>query len=70
MSHSSDTDKFFLFKKSPYASKKMLLGINPSYTGDIADITLEDLLNFLKEKNINPSRISLPGNFITHVSRT
>lgn len=61
------TDKFYLYaaKKSGYYKGKRLLGVNHSYEGGTENLTLQDLIEFLRERNIYLSAVVLPSSFIT-----
>jgi hypothetical protein len=54
--------KFFLYaaKKSGCWKDKRLLGVNHSYEGEV---TLQDLVDFLAAKNIDPNTVILPRVF-------
>lgn len=62
-------DMFFLYdaQKSGRSKNKMLLGINNDYEGGTDNISLQDLINFLQEKNIDSSMVQLPNGFTTYV---
>lgn len=59
------TDKFFMYnaKKSGYWKNKILLGVNHVYVKGNKDVSLQDLFDFLKEKNIDPLRVKLNDSF-------
>ncbi len=59
-------DKFFIYaaKKSGYLKNKRLLGVNHRHAG--AELTLQDLLDFLREKNVDPSSVIIFHNFTTY----
>ena len=63
------TDKFFLYapRKSGHWKNKGLLGINGSYNGDISDINLKDLIEFLREKGVDPLTVHFHGYFTAHI---
>lgn len=63
------TDKFYLYAagRSGYWRDKRLLGVNPTHEGGTEGLTVQDLLDFLKEKGVSPSTVVLPSAFITHV---
>lgn len=63
MSHKKE--KFFIYaaKKSGDYKGKRLLGVNHFYEGGTENITLRDLVEFLKEKNIELSTVVLPAAF-------
>jgi hypothetical protein len=67
MPRTQKSSKFFLYtaKKSGHHKGKMLLGTNHEYEGGQENITLQDLIDFLKENKIEPTRVELPGHFIT-----
>lgn len=60
------TDKFFIHaaRKSGKSKGKRLLGVNHSYGGGTENVTFQDLVEFLKEKNIDPSTIVLPSSLM------
>jgi hypothetical protein len=60
--------KFFFYspRKKGRDKGKALMGINPLYEGGTENITLKDLNDFLKEKNIDPAKVPL-YNFIVKV---
>jgi hypothetical protein len=61
------TDKFYLYrvqKSGPYRGRR-LLGINQSFEGDTENLTLQDLLQFLEERQIELSTVLLPPGFRT-----
>jgi hypothetical protein len=61
------TEKFFIYaaKKSGNYKNKRLLGVNHSYEGGTENLTFQDLVDFLKEKNIDLSTVALQSSFIT-----
>jgi hypothetical protein len=61
------SEKFFVYaaKKSGIYKGKRLLGVNHSYEGGLDSSTLQDLIDFLKEKRIDPSTVEIPNGFIT-----
>lgn len=61
------TDKFFIHpaRKRGYYKNKRLLGINHLYKGDRESITVQDLLDFLKEQRLDVSTVMIPSTFIT-----
>lgn len=63
MPRAKKTDKFFIYapKKSGYRKGKKLLGVNHPADG----LTIQDLVEFLKEQGIPLSTVSLPSGFIT-----
>jgi len=69
MSHTKKSDKFFVYapKKTGYFKGKRLLGIKHTYKEGAKNLTLQDLLDFLKEKGIEPAEVNFPDNFITTV---
>ena len=60
---------FFLYaaKKSGYWKNKMLLGINHGYEGGSENISVTDLVDFLKKNNIDPSEVKLENNFMVRI---
>ena len=54
-------------KKSGYWKNKMLLSVNGTYEGGTDNLSLQDLLNFLKEKGVDPAKVALHSNFITYI---
>lgn len=67
MPRSTKKDKFFYLNpaKKGWRKGKILMGINPNYEGDVDNLTVQDLVDFLKEKNIDPVKVSLPSIFMT-----
>jgi hypothetical protein len=67
MSQRSKTSKFFIYAaaKSGYLKDRRLLGVNNLRKASTDDITLEDLLDFLKEKGVSPSQVKIDNGFIT-----
>lgn len=65
MAPRSKLDKFFIYaaKKSGWTKGRRLLGINYAYVG--GPVSVQDLIDFLKEKNIEASKVQLPSNFST-----
>ena len=61
------TDKFFIYAagRSGYYKGKRLMGVNHLYEGGTENLTLQDLIEFLREKNINPSTVVIPSSFMT-----
>jgi len=61
------SDKFFIYaaEKSGYWKGKRLLGINHSYDGE-AHFTIQDLVDFLKDKKIELSKVLLSDSFIAY----
>ena len=65
------TDKFFIGsvqKKGP-AKGKIVLSFNCLYNGETDKITLQDLIDFLKEKGVKPSAVKVPNDFFTLVTK-
>lgn len=64
---SKKSDKFYVYaaKKSGFYKGKRLLGVNLSWEGDVNSLTLQDLIEFLNEKNIDLSTVVLPPAFTT-----
>lgn len=56
-------DKFFAYatKKDGDRKGQIFLGVN-----GIGTASIQDLLDFLKEKGIDPHRVPLPGNFMAY----
>jgi hypothetical protein len=69
MSCTKKADKFFIYaaKKYGHFKGKRLLGIKHTYKEGSENLTLQDLLDFLKDKDIEPSTVEFPDNFITTV---
>ena len=67
MASRKKTEKFFIYaaKKSGRNKGKRLLGVNHLYEGGTDSLTLQDLVDFLKEKDIDLSTVKLPESFIT-----
>jgi hypothetical protein len=63
----SKNDKFFYYKPSTkgWRKGKGLIGLNLKYEGNIEDLNFQDLIDFLKEKNIDPKKVLLSSNFTT-----
>ena len=61
------SEKFYLHApgKSGFYRGKRLLGINSSYEGKTDNLTIQDLVDFLKEKEVKLSEVILPSGFIT-----
>lgn len=58
------SDKFYFFKVRGYRKGgPSLLGVNNSTGG----ISVQDLLDFLKEKGIEPAKVPLPSSFVTRM---
>ena len=68
MPRATKKDKFFIYtaEKSGNFKNKMLLGVNHFYEGDVENINLQDLLDFIKEKNIDPSRVHISSSFSSY----
>ncbi len=62
------SDKFLIYapKKSGYWKGKMLIGVNLSHAGEGNELTVQDLLNFLNEKGVDPSAVKIPVTFTTY----
>jgi len=45
----------------------MLLGINHGYEGGSENISVTDLVDFLKKNNIDPSEVKLENNFMVRI---
>lgn len=65
MPRAKKTEKFFYYlpRRSGYWKNRILIGVNCSYEGKKEEITLKDLNDFLKEKNIDPSKIKIGKGF-------
>jgi hypothetical protein len=65
------TDKFFFYspKKSGYSRGKMLVGVNHRYEGGTDNLNLQDLIDFLKENEIDPSNVKVHASFSTYASK-
>lgn len=63
-------DKFFVYaaKHSGFNKGRRLLGINPNYNGDVKDVTIKDLVDFLDKNNLDLNKVMLPSNFLTTAS--
>jgi hypothetical protein len=64
MPRTTKKDKFF-YQAPKKNGAEILLGVNDLYEGDTKTLTLKDLEEFLKEKNIDSSKVSLPSSFKT-----
>ncbi|MCX6760032.1 MAG: hypothetical protein NTW46_01665 [Candidatus Nealsonbacteria bacterium] len=64
---SRKTNKFFIYAPLRRGCLKgtQLLGVNHSYEGGTEKLSMQDLIDFLKEKGINPSKVPLSGGFVT-----
>jgi len=60
---------FYLYapKKSGYWKNKMLLGVNHGYEGGFENISVTDLVDFLKKNNINPSEVKIGSHFSVQI---
>lgn len=60
-------NKFYIYApgKSGYYKGKRLMGVNYAYAGGIENLTVQDLIDFLKEKDVNPANVILPSGFKT-----
>ena len=69
MPRAARTDKFYMHAppKKGREKGKSLIGINHNYVGGVDAITLQDLLDFLKEHDIDPVRVNLPSHYTTLV---
>jgi hypothetical protein len=67
MPRTPKSSKFFLYvpAKSGWRKGEKLLGVNHSYEGGTENLSLQDLIDFLKEKNINASDVKLNSGFMT-----
>ncbi len=63
------TDKFFLYSapKKGRDKGKALLVTNHVYNGDRSKLNLKDLIEFLKEKNIDPTTVALDKSYMAEV---
>lgn len=59
------SDKFFMYnaRKKGYWKNKILIGVNHLYEGGTNNLSLQDLIDFLKEKNIETSSVPLNSSF-------
>jgi hypothetical protein len=64
---SRKNSQFFIYvpAKSGHLKGTRLLGVNHLYKGGTEDLSVADLLAFLKEKQIDPSDVRLPSSFST-----
>jgi hypothetical protein len=70
MAKARSTDKFFVYaaRHSGYNIGRRLLGVNPNYNGDIDNLSIEDLVQFLNKNNLDLNKVRLPSNFLTTAS--
>ncbi len=66
MPRSTKKDKFFYLNPGKTGSRKgkILFGVNSNYEGNVGNLSVQDLVDFLKEKNFDPSKVSLSSMFI------
>ncbi len=65
MPRSKKTDKFFL-SRTPTGYRNLgtrLIGANGSYEGDLSNLSLQELLDFLKKNDVNPASVGLSSGF-------
>lgn len=64
--------KFFIHapNRSGEYKGRRLMGINRLYNGDKNNVTVKDMIAFLKEKGIDPSTVPLPHLFMTYTLGT
>lgn len=69
MPRATKKDKFFLYKahKSGYWKNKMLFGVNHNYEGGDCNLSMQDLIDFMEENQIEPSRVPLNSGFTAHI---
>ena len=69
MPRAKKSDKFCLrnAKKSGYWKDKIFISVNFKYEGNKDTISLKDLMDFLAENKIDPSRVALDSGFMTTV---
>jgi hypothetical protein len=67
MSRRLKSSKFFLYApfRSGWRKGERLLGVNYLYEGGTENLNLQDLIDFLKEENIDPSVVRLNSSFTT-----
>ena len=72
MSNRSKYSKFFIYAPAKNGSMKgcRLLGTNSLHVDGANNLTVNDLISFLKENNIHPSDVALPRGFITQTRLT
>jgi hypothetical protein len=69
MPRAGKKDPFFIYadpKKGQFKGRR-LMGLNHTYEGNQEELTISDLMKFLKENNIDPSSVKLPTSFTTTV---
>lgn len=61
------SEKFFIYaaKKSGRYKGKRLLGVNGAYEGGTEDLTIQDLVDFLRGEKIELTKVALPSSFAT-----
>lgn len=65
MPRASIKDKFFIYapRRSGERKGQVMLGANHQYDGSAGEITLQDLVDFLKKNNLEPANV--PIGFLT-----
>jgi hypothetical protein len=68
MPRALETDKFCIHGGK---NKKTYLMANPDYTGpnQLYDGSLLDLVNYLKERNIDLAKVEIPGRFVMSIQK-
>lgn len=59
-------DKFSLTKTKTKGERRLIL--NYSYEGDM-NLNLKEILDFLKEKDIDPSKVTLKGSLFAIINK-
>ena len=62
-------DKFFIYAPVRHGAMKgtRLLGVNHSFKGGANNPSLQDLIDFLKKKEVDLARVEIPSEFKTLV---
>ena len=62
------TDKFFFYtaKKSGFHKNKKLIGVNHFHEESGNNLNLQDLINFVKENDIDPSKVKIHSSFTSY----
>lgn len=64
------TDKFFFYtaKKTGFFKNKRLIGVNHLQEGGSDNLNLQDLIDFVKENDIDPSKVKIHGSFTSYAT--
>jgi len=62
------TDKFFFYtaKQAGFFKNKRLIGVNYSQEGGPDNLNLQDLIDFVKENDIDPSKVKIHSSFTSY----